>query len=125
MGLLSSMEDLEREDGEAVDHHAGSFGVERGGCILIACEFKQEEIDALDQIVALLVDSVDSVLLLRRSLRQRHWDRGRHPPDARDRSSRTVLSEDERASKRVRGKLGLGCSVPSHVRGVVELLVQG
>jgi len=61
-GFLVHVKFLEREDGEAVDHHAGGFGVaraagggrlERGDDVLV---------HRLDEIVSLLVETVDVAL---------------------------------------------------------------
>ena len=61
-GLFLGVEDLEREDGEAVDHEARRFGVERGGERLVGHGFEEGDVDAFDEVVALLVEAVDVVL---------------------------------------------------------------
>ncbi len=75
MGLLGGVEDLEREDGEAVEDEAGGFGVERRGGVLLAGLFEEGSIHDFDEIVAGLVERVDGVLdcgdALRRRLRAR------------------------------------------------------
>ena len=61
MDLLSCVEDLEGEDGEAVDDEAGGLGVEgRGG--VSGGDFKQGDVDLLGEVVAALVEAVDVVL---------------------------------------------------------------
>jgi hypothetical protein len=67
-GFFAGMEDFEGEDGEAVDHEAGSFGVERGGLGLglEACE--EGEVDAFGEVIAALVELVDTALAGRNGL---------------------------------------------------------
>jgi len=62
VGLFFGVEDLEREDGEAVDHEAGSFGVERGGERLVRRGFEEGAVDAFNEVVALLIEAVDVAL---------------------------------------------------------------
>ena len=54
--------DLQREDGEAVDDEAGGLGVKRSFGVLVTGEGEEAFVDALDEIVAALVDPVDGVL---------------------------------------------------------------
>ena len=65
LGFFGGVEDLEGEDGEAIDDEAGCLGVERGGFVLLAGEGEEELVKLLDEVVALLVKAVDGVLDLR------------------------------------------------------------
>lgn len=62
MNLFGGVVDLERKDGEPIDDEAWGFGVERSIGVLGAGELEQELVDLLDEIVALLVEAIDSVL---------------------------------------------------------------
>jgi len=62
VGFFRRVENFEREDGEPVDHKARGFGVERGRLRLRWRGFKQRDVDALDEVVAELVEGVDGVL---------------------------------------------------------------
>lgn len=62
MGFFGCVENFEGENREAVDHEAGGFGVERRGVRLCRRGFEEGDVDALDQIIAELVESVDGVL---------------------------------------------------------------
>ncbi len=61
--FFGGVEALEGEDGEAVDHHAGGFGVERsglgGGWSLV----EENEVDFFGEVVAALVEGVDGALV--------------------------------------------------------------
>ncbi len=59
--LLLGVEDLEGEDGEAVDDEAGRLGVERRGG-MDGSELEEGGIDLLGEVVAELVEAVDLVL---------------------------------------------------------------
>ena len=61
MDLLSCVEDLEGEDGEAVDDKAGRLGVEGRGRTL-GRKFQESDVDLLGEVVAELVEAVDVVL---------------------------------------------------------------
>ena len=63
-GFLLGVEALEREDGEAVDHHAGRLGMQRRGLVLRRNAGEQEQVDLLGEVVAALVEVVDDVLVL-------------------------------------------------------------
>ena len=63
--LLFGVEDLEGEDGEAVDDEAGGLGVERGGGVVgrqDGHQFQEGNVDLLGEVVAKLVEAVDVVL---------------------------------------------------------------
>lgn len=60
MELLLGVEDLEGEDGEAVDDEAGGFGVERSGG-MGGRELEEGGVDSLDEIIAELVEAIDVV----------------------------------------------------------------
>jgi hypothetical protein len=62
MGLLFGVVKLERENGEAVDHEAGRFGVEGGRGILCAGGFEESAVDGFDEVIAALVEDVDVAL---------------------------------------------------------------
>src|SRR6185312_13216061 len=54
--------ELEREDGETVDHQAGRLGIERGGGVLSAGGFEQGAVNGFDEVVAALVEQIDIAL---------------------------------------------------------------
>lgn len=59
--LLFGMEDLEGEDGEAVDDEAGGLGVEgRGG--VVGGELEEGDVELFGEVVATLVEAIDVVL---------------------------------------------------------------
>jgi hypothetical protein len=58
--LLLGVEDLEGEDGEAVDDEAGGLGVEGSGRSF-GCELEEGDVDLLGEIVATLVEAIDVV----------------------------------------------------------------
>ena len=60
--LLFGVEDLEREDGEAVDDQAGRLGVERRGGVVRGRVSRRAMVDLLGEVVAALVEAVDGVL---------------------------------------------------------------
>ena len=62
MDFFLGVKNLQREDGHAVDHHAGCFGVQRSVVVLGGGLFDQREVDALGEVVAALVQAVDVVL---------------------------------------------------------------
>jgi len=59
--LLFGVEDLEGEDGEAIDDEAWGFGVERRGRV-VGRELKEGDVDLLGEVVAELVEAIDVVL---------------------------------------------------------------
>jgi len=60
VGFNAGVEDAKGEDGEAVDDEARGFGVERGGGVLTGEVVQEPEIDLFDQVIATLVEAVDS-----------------------------------------------------------------
>src|SRR5258708_39710696 len=61
-GFDTGVEDLEAEDGEAVDNQAWALGVERS-CRVLGGEVAEEPfVQLLDEVVAALVVAVDGVL---------------------------------------------------------------
>ena len=58
--LLVSVEDLEGEDGKAVDDEAGRFGVE-GWSGVVGCEMEEIDVDLLGEVVTELVEPIDVV----------------------------------------------------------------
>jgi len=62
-GFLLGVEAPEREDGEAVDHHAGCFGVQWRGLILRRNAGEEQQVDVLGQVIAALVEPVDGVFV--------------------------------------------------------------
>lgn len=62
ISLLAGVENFEREDGEAVEHHAGGFGVELRGVDGFGQVMEEPLVDLLDKVVALLVEGVDGSL---------------------------------------------------------------
>ena len=66
--LFGGMEELEREDGEAVDDDAGALGIQLGfgvGQVERAQMIKQDHVAAFSEVVAALVDAVDGALYFR------------------------------------------------------------
>ena len=65
LGLQAHVMDLEREDGQAVDHRARAFGAEprSGPGPDVAQRREHLLVDALDRVVALLVVQVDGALV--------------------------------------------------------------
>jgi hypothetical protein len=59
--LLVGVEDLEGEDGEAVDDEARRLGVEGRGRV-VGCELEEVDVDLLGEVVAELVEAIDVVL---------------------------------------------------------------
>jgi hypothetical protein len=110
--------DLERENGEAVDDEAGSFGMERSFGVLRACEGEEELVHLFDEVVALLVEAVDGVFDLDDA---RVGDVGAagdvfFMPEI---EVGQVLGADERREIGG-GRFGRVVAVPEHVRFVVE-----
>ena len=62
VSLDMGVEDLEREDGEAVEDEAGSLRVQRGSGVLRGKVDEQPLVHLLDEVVASLVEAVDGVL---------------------------------------------------------------
>ena len=61
IGLFAGVKELESEDGKAIEHHTGGFGVElRGGELREM--LKEPQVDLFDEVVALLVKAVDGAL---------------------------------------------------------------
>jgi hypothetical protein len=65
--LLVGVEDLEGEDGKAIDDEAWGLGVEGSGGLegvggLVGREFEEGDVDLFGEIVAALVEAVDVVL---------------------------------------------------------------
>ena len=61
MGFLMRVVDLQRKDGEAIDDEAGGLGVEGSGRVLGGERTEESLIDLLDQVVAILVETIDRV----------------------------------------------------------------
>ena len=59
--LLSGVEDLESEDGKAVNDEAGRLGVEGCGGV-VGREVEKGDVDLLGEVVAELVEAIDVVL---------------------------------------------------------------
>jgi hypothetical protein len=64
VGLDVGVEDLEGEDGEAVQDEAGGLGVQRGSGVLRGKVVDQPLVHLLDEVVAALVEAVDGVFYL-------------------------------------------------------------
>ena len=62
VGLFAGVEDAKREDGQAIDDQARSFGVERGCGVLWGLVCEEPEVDLFHKVVAALVVAVDGVL---------------------------------------------------------------
>jgi len=60
--LFGGVKDFEREDGEAVDHQAGSFRVQRQIGVQRGKRGEQIAVDALGEVVAELIELVDGAL---------------------------------------------------------------
>ncbi len=58
--LLLGVEDFEGDDGEPVDDEAGGFGVQGDGGV-VGRELEEGGVDALDEIVAELIEAIDVV----------------------------------------------------------------
>jgi len=61
-GFFFGVEDLEGEDGEAIDHEAGRFGVQGSGVGLMGSGFEEGQVETLGEVVATLVELVDGAL---------------------------------------------------------------
>ena len=119
-GLFFGVEDFEGEDGEAVDHEAGGFGVERRGVRLCRRGFEEGDVDALDEVVAELVEGVDGVLDVDHGAAggQRGTGLVFAVPEI---EVGAVLVQDEGFERGAGGKEGLGGVVPVACGLVVEL----
>lgn len=62
VGFFGGVEDFEREDGEAVNDEAGGFRVERKRWVELWERREETDVDALDEIVAELVERIDITL---------------------------------------------------------------
>ena len=62
MGFFGGVEDLERKDGEAVEDETGRLRVERSSRALRSRRLEQSAVDGFDEIIAGLIERVDSVL---------------------------------------------------------------
>ena len=60
--FLGGMEDFEGEYGEAVDHEAGSFGMQRELGVELRERVEQIAVEVLGEVVAELVELVDGAL---------------------------------------------------------------
>ena len=120
VGFFRGVENLEREDREPVDHEARGFGVERDGLGLRGRGFEERDVDALDQVVAELVEGVDGVLDVDHGAAggQRGTGLVFAVPEI---EVGAVLVQDEGFERGAGGKEGLGGVVPVACGLVVEL----
>ncbi len=106
LGLLAGVKELEREDGEPVEHHAGCLGVEFRVCCLRQVA-EEPFVDLFDEVVALLVEGIDGPFDAGNPGVRRQWIAGfvLFVPKG---EVRAVLAADQIVERCLKGSMG-GC----------------